>query len=81
MAKHEHVSAKELRPIADALVIQMGRPRIFCSKCWIEGRYARIVKMEDQAARVSAASQFFKLGWRFRGAMLCPRCVREVADE
>jgi hypothetical protein len=64
-----------------ALVATMGRLRLFCGRCWTEGRFDPRGRSGNEAAeREEAARHFARLGWQVASTPVCPRCVKESRD-
>ena len=67
--------------VAAAVVANMRRCRLYCQRCWFEGRWdQRRGSGLEQATRLKAAEHFLSIGWSFDNGPLCPKCGRQSRD-
>src|SRR5450755_1942013 len=70
-----------LSGLVDMLEATMGRLRLFCGKCWAEGRFDPHGRSGlEPSVREDAARHFARLGWCLARTAICPSCAKTLRD-
>jgi hypothetical protein len=68
--------------LAGALVPSVERFHLFCGRCWAKARLPMVRdRLYDPVHREEVARHFFDQGWRYHGAVLCPRCAKAAGND